>query len=300
MKIMITGGSGLVATELSYLLLSNTDYEIILVSRNKAKVDENYRSYSNRVRCYTLDELLGNNKIIGLNTVVHTAFSRSENVSNIISSLEYLKKLCNFCKNTGIKRFINISSQSVYGADYELGIRENGALNPQGNYAFGKVCSEIICESVFENSEIDLINIRLSSVCENARFLKVFVDNVMNSRSIVLTAPNQTVSFIDVRDVAAALLKVINYDGECSGIYNLGSGRWCTIEHCAETVIEVALKRYGLENGKIEIVNDRCNQKVGMNVDKFKQKFDWFPEFDLTFMIKSLFEMLVCAKGGGN
>lgn len=299
MRIVITGGNGLVATELTHILLSHTNYDIVLISRNTSKVNKVYENYIDRIKCFTLDDFIESGLCHEIEVVIHTAFSRSENPKEIVSSLKYLTTLCAWSKRTKVKRFVNISSQSVYGTDYKLGITEDGLINPQGYYALGKISSEYLCEAVFKDSGIQLINIRLSSVCENARFIKIFVENVLTSKPIIVSAPQQIVSFLDVRDVATALLKVIEFKEDCSGTYNLGSNEWYTILQCAETVIEIAKKNYELTTAMIKISESGNNQKVGMNAEKFRSTFDWNPEFTLYDMIISVFEMLKFINRGG-
>lgn len=300
MRIVITGGNGLVATELTHLLLSHTNYDIVLISRNTSKVNKVYENYIDRIKCFTLDDFIESGLCHEIEVVIHTAFSRSEDPKEIASSLKYLTTLCAWSKRTKVKRFVNISSQSVYGTNYKLGIKEDGLINPQGYYALGKISSEYICETAFKDSGIQLINVRLSSVCENARFIKIFVENVLTLKPIIVSAPQQIVSFIDVRDVATALLKVIEFKKDCSGTYNLGSNEWYTILQCAETVIEIAKKNYELNSSPIEISENGNNHKVGMNTDKFRTTFDWNSKFDLPDMIISVFEMLKFVNGGGN
>lgn len=298
MNVLITGASGLVATELILNLLDSTDYELLLVTRDKKKLEERYEDNLNRIKVLTLEEL-ATEKSCRFDVCVHTAFSRSSDGGQIASSLLFLQQLCKICTEQKVATFINISSQSVYGNDYTPGTAEDGVCAPSYMYALGKYSSELICEEAFCRTSTKVYNIRLSSVCENARFVRIFVENALKCMPITLTAPQQTVSFIDVRDVANALSLLIKSRNAQSGIYNLGTGEWYTIRKVADTVKRIGEKKYGVSNVEI-IENDNGTlTQIGMNVDKIKSTLDWTPEFTLDDMIISLFEMLTSVNGGG-
>ncbi len=297
--IIISGASGLVATELASNLLRETTHQLILLTRNKATLIDRYCGYGERVRLFSMDELADMRLIDGENYVcIHTAFARSSEGWAIAESIDYTRKLAEICRDLQISKFINISSQSVYGDDYISGVPELAKCNPSYLYALGKYSTEVICSLVFESVATRLYNIRLSSVCENARFMKVFVDNAINGRPINIVAPNQTVSFIDVRDVASALIAVVSADAE-EGIYNLGSGNWYTIGEVAQTVTKVGQEFYNVGSVDIDINDNGNSTKLGMSIEKFSRTFHWKPEYQIDDMVKSLYEMLLNVNGGG-
>lgn len=298
MSVLITGASGLVATELILELLKATDNELLLLTRDKIKLEQRYEGKFERLKIVNLEELGGDDSL-KFDICIHTGFARSSEGAQIVSSLFFLQKLSEICRERGCKRFVNISSQSVYGNDYQLGIAEDGACSPDYMYALGKYASEIICDEAFRNSSICLYNIRLASVCENARFLTIFVENALKDVAIELTAPNQVVSFIDVRDVADALIRLINDKSAPAGIYNLGSGQWYTIKHIADIVKTIGEKEYNISN--VRIVENDCGKRthIGMNITKIESTLGWRPNYDLKDMIISIYELLTNANGGG-
>lgn len=298
MNILITGASGLVATELTLHLLDTTDDLLLLVTRDKCKLEKRYATEIKRIKIYTLEEI-SRDSAIKFDVCVHTAFARSSDGREIASSLTFLQELCAICRNRKVTKFINISSQSVYGDSYTPGIKEDGDIAPSYLYALGKYASELICEEALRKAETQLFNIRLSSVCENARFIKAFVDNALKGMSITLTAPNQVVSFIDVRDVAEALCILILDSSAVPGIYNLGSGQWYTIKQIADVVRIVGEKYYGIKTLTVDVKDNGQTNQLGMNVDKIKSTFSFMPKYGMTEMIRSIFEMLTNVNGGG-
>ena len=227
MKIIITGAGGLVATELITNLLKDNRNQLYLISTHVETIEDRYSECKSRVNCFTLNSFAeyinSNNNVFDI--CIHTAFARSGRGDLIVSSLDFQRKLLSLFNAGNLKTFINISSQSVYGKMTEPLWTENAPLDPDYLYAMGKYSSEVITELFLKNSGIRWTNIRLCSVCENARFVKVFVQNAINGTPIHLTAPEQGCSFIDVRDVANALETLIQHQ-ELLGdrhVFNLGA-----------------------------------------------------------------------------
>lgn len=299
MKTVISGGSGLVATELAFKLLNETNCRICLLSRNPETIGERYKDYANRVECYGND-MLDKVKSDDDTVVIHTAFARSSRGQEVAESLKYTLRLAQWAKGRAVSAFINISSQSVYGDDYKSLIAEDGLCKPDYLYALGKYASELICEGIFNGDKTNLVNIRLSSVCENARFLRIFVQNAIEGNPIKLTAPSQSVSFIDVRDVAEALSRVIGNAKTVRGTYNLGSGKTYTIKEIADYVVKIGKEDFGIEN--ISLITEDSGKKtqIGMNADYFSNTFKWSAQYSICDMIRSLFEMLMNVNGGGS
>lgn len=299
MKVLITGASGLVATELISLLLSaDNSTELILVSRQPNLISDRFSAYRDRIASITFEQLINGNTATP-DICIHTAFARSSSGDQVVESLDYTFRLCTWVREKQVKRFVNISSQSVYGNSYQPLADESTPCAPSYMYALAKYSAEKICQSIFTDSNTALLNIRLSSVCENARFLKVFVENALTGRPIVLTAPNQIVSFIDVRDVAEAIQQIIFSPVFTPGDYNLGSGQIYSIKDVSLLVKEIGEQNFGMSNIDIQVNDNGADSRVGMNIAKFTKAYNWHPRYDIVAMISSLYKMLTNINGGG-
>lgn len=296
LNIIITGATGLIASNLTKNLLANTDYHLILVSREPKRIRQSFAGKENRISAITIDELAGQ-AATGLlehaDVCVHTAFSRSKNDRQLAESLEYTRIICHICKKLNVSKFINLSSQSVYGNDYPLGITEEYPCAPSYMYALGKYCAELICETTFENTNVNVYNIRLASVAEIARFFYKFIINIMAGTEITVTAPHQTVSFIDPRDVVGALTSVIESKHAESGCYNLGTGLWYDISTVAGIVKRIGTEKFGIKGIKISETDNGTTTGVGMNVNKFKQTFNWEPLYSFDDMVIAAYNLIM-------
>ena len=292
-NIIITGASGLVATQLTLDLLNNTQHYLYLVSTNSTALKDRYAGFTKRIKCCTLDSFSDYAKASGerFDACINAGFARSSLARPLVDSLEFTYKLVTLIKELGVDKFINISSQSVYGKETEPLWTEQTPLDPDYMYALGKYNTELITRIVLTDSNVKWTNIRLSSVCENARFMNVFVKNALSGSPIHLTAGNQVCSFIDVRDVSSALIKVIESDiNHFAEAYNLGTAEMFSIREIAEKVKRISDMMYDTSVVITEEANEN-NITIGMDNTLFKKTFNWEPSYSMDDMIISLFEM---------
>ena len=300
-NIIITGASGLVATQLTLDLLNNTQHYLYLVSTNPTALKDRYAGFTKMIKCCTLDSFSDYAKASGerFDACVNAGFARSSLGRPLVDSLEFTYKLVTLIKELGVDKFINLSSQSVYGKETEPLWTEQTPLDPDYMYALGKYNTELITRIVLSDSNVKWTNIRLSSVCENARFMNVFVKNALSGSPIHLTAGSQGCSFIDVRDVSSAMIKVIESDSNhLAEAYNLGTAEMFTIREIAEKVKQIGDTMYGTSVVITEEANDN-HIKIGMDNSLFKKTFNWEPSYSMDDMIISLFEMKTNVNGGG-
>lgn len=297
--IIITGASGLVASQLTNDLLDKTDYRLLLISTHPDKIAKRYKASHDRIFCLSLLDLAKYiDEGLSVDCCIHAAFARSSDGTQLVSSIEFTTSLIKLLQKVQLKTFVNISSQSVYGKDQNLS-KETTPLNPDYLYAFGKYTTEVITKIMFENSSVNWTNIRLASVCENARFMNIFVKNALAGIPIHITAGDQGCSFIDVRDVSSALQSMIeSKDSHFSETYNLGTCAIYTIRQIAEKVKNIGDKSYGTSVIITEEKSNNC-QKVGMDNKLFSETFNWFPAYSIDDMIISLYEMNTNFKGRG-
>ena len=299
-NIIITGAGGMVATELAFNLLKCEDISLYLLSTDPQRLEPRYED-RRRVRCFSLEDFssFAGQRNLEFDALIHTAFARSEDGKSLMSSLEYQKSVLELVLNYHIHSFVNISSQGVYGMKNPPLWNEDSPVTPESMYALAKSASEVITEAALnQKSDVNYTSIRLSSVCENARFLSIFVKNALAGISIKVFGGSQKCSFIDVRDAAEALTALIDSASEVkfAPVYNLGTGKMHSVQELAEIVKKVGTERYGLDV-KLEQVPSDLSYEVGMDSGRFMETFSWSPRMSIEDMVISLFELHL---GGGN
>ncbi|MDO4564017.1 MAG: NAD(P)-dependent oxidoreductase [Clostridia bacterium] len=288
---IVTGASGLIASELICQLQNSCQCTIYAVSSDPHKLLGRYAN--NNVICLSLDELKKRieQERLHFHALIHCAFARSKSGRDIASSLDYLESVLGVVKSGCISAFINISSQSVYGQSEPPLWSESTPADPDYLYAMGKYASEAMTNAALSDTNVRYTNIRLSSVSENARFLAVFVRNALKNIPIKVMGGTQSCSFIDVRDVAEALTLVATLADSMAlrKVYNLSTGVTRTIAELAEDVRRIYKTKY---NGNAVIINEEFDVKleVGMDNTLFCNTFNWAPRYGYDDMIEALFD----------
>jgi len=281
-----------VATELIQKLLERGDSHIYAVSTKPNILCSRYQD--KKITVLSLDALskrLLDKELDDIVAFVHCAFARSNNKKEIADSLDYLKKILCLVKRHRVGAFVNISSQGVYGQKHKPFWREETPADPYDFYTIGKYFSELLVNTALDGSDINFTNIRLASVSGNARFLNVFVENAFYGRPIKVVGGEQRCSFIDVRDVAEALILLIYQADQIKWktVYNLGLGNNRTVNELAERVKFFFEQQY---NRKVLIEKEKATLffEIGMDNQLFCETFNWNPKFDYDDMIQSLLE----------
>ena len=296
--IAISGASGLLATELIHMLLKADEYEVYAITGSIEKLRQRY-SDEERVHPCTLDDFGKSFADRDFYSFVHCAFSRSSDSSAVASSLDFGTHFALLARAVKPVSFINISSQSVYGENENIPWTEDAVPSPNYLYAMGKYASEKITEGIFAGTGINATNIRLSSVSENTRFLSIFCKNALAGVPITVQGGKQVISFIDVRDAASGLAKVIEASRgiEFKPVYNLAFGEMRTIGELADDVKRLCMQHYEVDV-VVDTVPSDIVQLVGMDNNLFKNEFSWEPRFGYDDMIESLLNLHKDCGGG--
>jgi len=223
-----------------------------------------------------------------IDVLIHTAFSRGENLSGLANSIHLTESIINLVNTRDIRSLINISSQGVYKT-LEKGetVAEDGLLEPGTAYGLAKLCVEKMislgCTKKFSN-------IRMASLARNARFLDFFVSQVLSGKSLSITTPNRYASIMDVSDAVTGILSVAGID-ESSRLttYNLGPGRQRSILDYANLVNKVA-QDFGFHPVPISIEDSGINTAICMDCSRLKGQTKWDCQIDDEMMIRKLFE----------
>ncbi len=292
-KIMITGAGGFLGNELLNQLSKDPKYKIIALT---SKEDKIYRRFSNNksITCYNLYDI--NNKSIpwsDIDMIIHCAFARSYEGHSLANSLDFTTSLLLKAKNEGVKGFINISSQSVYGGHSNPLWRESLQVSPDSTYAMAKYATEIIIKIICEDSQMKYTNLRLSSLVGpelDVRLVSKFVNNAINSKPIQIIGGKQILSFMHVKDAAEGLFALINIEKSIwKNTYNFGSTNRHTILEIAEIVKRIA-PEYTSNPVSIEIEEKDVHIDSGMDSSLFYNDTGWKPKYDMDAIVRSLFE----------
>lgn len=143
----------------------------------------------------------------------------------------------------GRTRILYVSSRAVYGAGWpQRTLAEDAPLQATDVYAQSKIDAErLIRESALEHVILRITNLYGMGHGHPGRsFVNVMIERIWRERRIDIMGADYCVDPLYVGDASRAMLDILRYWPEHSGIYNL-SGPTCDIEAFALTLREIAL-----------------------------------------------------------
>ena len=299
-KIIVTGGSGFIGTNLVNFLLEKKFFVINLdkltYSSNKynLKHKKNYRFF--KIDINNQKKLLSIFKkfkpVAVFNLAAETHVDRSidnpkqfiySNFVGVFNLLEALRKYNN--KNKKIK-LIHISTDEVYG-DIKPNIRsnENFKFNPSSPYSASKAGADHLVSSYVKTFNLPAV---ISNCCNNygpyqfpEKLIPKIISNILNNRSLPLYGNGlNSREWIYVTDHCQALY-VLYLKGKNGESYNVGSNINLRNIDLARTMIKIFNKK-NIKIGKkvkIQFVKDRPGHDFRYALDnkKIKTNLKWKP-----------------------
>lgn len=295
MRLVITGSSGFLGTNLILELLNSTDYNIIAFTTNPNKLKDRYLMPDGRLMVISD---IGSIKWDEVDILLNLAFPRNSDGVQMAKGLKFIADLFMVAKKRGVGSVINISSQSVYSQFRKEPASEETELNLETKYAVGKYTTELLLNSIC--NDIPHTNIRLASLIGKGfdqRITNKLVLNAIKGEPIKIEGGRQRFGFLDVRDAARGITKIISSNSvKWSTQYNLGTSESYTLDEIAKCVIEVSKEldgkdvEYKLTNDNVEI-----DQNTQLNCDLFKEQFGFETKYILKDSIEEIYRN--CLKG---
>jgi nucleoside-diphosphate-sugar epimerase len=261
--VLVTGGAGFVGSHVvdglvtaGYTVgvvdnLSTGDFANIATHINRGSVDFVKADIRDRD---VMGKLVHDvDAVIHLAAIVSVPFSLENPRLTYDVNVDGTRELLASCVRSGVKKFVFVSSCSVYGAPRYLPVDEDHPTRPISPYASSKLDGERWCEAFNEDSGLDVVVLRLFNVygprqalSEYSSVITKFLECVKRSRSLVIYGDgSQTRDFVHVTDVANAILTLVKSDN-VEGVFNIGYGRAVSIGDLAKTVLSLSGKDCGI------------------------------------------------------
>jgi nucleoside-diphosphate-sugar epimerase len=292
--ILITGSTGFLGRHLVDVLHTKDEFEIWHLARSKEKLKKIY-SYNHTF--YDHDDFEMDRIHLGyVDTIIHLGFARPHTSDEeIAKSVSFSNKLFTKASLHHSPYIINISSQSVYGADTHNAWTEKSTIQPKTNYGHAKHAVESMLRNLNSiNLHAKYTSIRLSTligVDENkVDFISKMIDFAIKNSEINVLGGNQILQRLDVRDASDALAVLLSKRKEIKNpVYNLGSNEYNSVLDTAKII-----------KNNLEVLNN--NHKVTLTIKNpeqiypslkldssiFYKEFDWAPQNTLDTSIKHM------------
>jgi dTDP-glucose 4,6-dehydratase len=207
--------------------------------------------------------------------------------SNIVGVFTILEAL----KNEK-KRFVQISTDEVFGSLMEGSANEDFVMNPSSPYAASKASAELLVRSYVTTYGIDGLITRCTNNYGPRQFLEKLIPKVIflakNNKTIPIYGSGKNVrDWIYVEDHCEAIMKVFLH-GKSGESYNISASN--EIDNI--TIIDKILNIMGKSTNCIEHVSDRPGHDFRYSLDstKIRNELDWKPKTDFETGIRKTIE----------
>ncbi len=219
-----------------------------------------------------------------MDAVVHMAAETHVDRSNLGAD-DFLRTnvagtytLLEAARQTGIKRFLAVSTDEVYGSIADGAAAETAALNPSNPYSASKAAADLLARAYWLTHKLPVVITRSSNNFGPYQYpekvIPLFVTNALEDRPLPLYGDGKNVrDWLYVIDNCAAIDLVLRKgaDGE---IYNIGAGH--EIENV--TLTRSILRHLGKPESLIKPVADRPGHDRRYALDSAKvRSLGWNP-----------------------
>jgi len=300
MRLLVTGGCGFIGAAFCrrivkqhpYLTLINIDclYPCSTVSSDLTTSKDNYTFVRGDIK--NKDLLVKILEKYNIDTVIHFAAQSHVDTSftnplmytndNILGT-HVLLEACRTWNN--IKRFIQISTDEVYGENKNNIFSESSLLKPTNPYAASKASAEMLVHSYSHSYNLPVIIIRSNNVYGPGQYpekvLPRFIFQLMDGQKLTIQGSgNQLRSFLYVEDAVDAVLCVM-FQGETGEIYNISSNDEISILQVASTLLKTFRPGELLENNITFIEDRNFNDKRYWIESEPLKKLGWKQQWDM-------------------
>jgi dTDP-glucose 4,6-dehydratase len=300
MRVLVTGGAGFIGSNfIRHYLGRHPDCEIVNLDKlTYAGNLENLRDVEGDPRYSFIkgdicDEEVVERAMEGVQAVVN--FAAETHVDRSIGDPSgFLKTdifgvhvLLERARESGLERFIQISTDEVYGPAGDAPFTEDAPLNPRNPYSASKAGGEYLARSYFITYGLPVIVTRgANNVGPNQypeKVVPLFTTNAIEDEPLPLYGSgDQERDYTHVLDHCTGIELVLE-KGDPGGVYNVGAGNHMKNIDMARLI----LGELGKPESLIAHVEDRAGHDFRYAIDSSRLRaLGWSPTYDATAAIR--------------
>ena len=293
MRILVTGGAGFIGSNFVHHVLDTHENDEIVTldaltyAGSKANLegvldDPRHEFVEGDIREQELvtDLVADVDAIVNFAAESHVDRSIEGAKPFVSTNVQGTQTLLDAANDVGIDRFLQISTDEVYGQVLDGTFSEDDPLNPRNPYAATKAGADLLANSFQTTHDLPVVITRTSNNFgprqHAEKLIPKFIQNAAAGEALPVYGDGSNVrEWIYVEDNCRALDLVLR-EGNIGEVYNIGS-------HAEKTNLEVTeaiLDAVGASDDLIEFVEDRSghDQRYALDTDKI-EALGWEPQY---------------------
>lgn len=293
-RLLITGGAGFIGSNfVRHMLAKYPDYHITNLDKltycgnmenlKSIEGDKNYKFVKGDITDTLLVDKLAKESDVIINFAAETHVDRSitDPASFVRTNVFGTHTLLEAAKKHGISRYIQISTDEIYGSILEGAFKEDDPMLPNSPYSATKAGADLLARSYFVTFKLPVIITRSSNNYGPYQYpekvMPLFITNLLEGKKVPLYADGLNVrDWLYVIDNCEAI-DVVLHKGQAGEVYNIGGGNEITNLDLTHTI----LKALGKDESFIQHVADRPghDKRYALNISKI-EKLGWTPRHE--------------------
>ncbi len=300
MRILVTGGCGFIGSNfIRYLFSEYKDVRVINLDKltycgNPDNLEDlsgnmNYRFVKGDICDGSLVEDLVGEVDHVVNFAAETHVDRSIKYPDdfVRTNVFGVKTLLEACRKKNLARFVQVSTDEVYG-DIEAGFsKEDDLLRPNSPYAATKASGDLLSLSYFRTYGFPVVIVRSSNNFGPYQYpekaMPLFITNLVEGKKVPVYGDGNNVrDWLFVEDNCRGIDAVLR-KGRTGEVYNIGGGN----QVANIDMVRKILSLMGRSEKDIVFVKDRPGHDRRYALDSSKvKKLGWEPAFGFEEGIK--------------
>ena len=303
MRLLVTGGAGFIGSNFVHHVLDTTDHHVVTLDSltyagdtgNLSDVldSERHRFVEGDIRDEQLvDELVSESDVI-VNFAAESHVDRSiQDAEPFVSTnVDGTRTLLDAAVAHDIERFVQISTDEVYGTIESGSVAEDAPLDPRNPYSATKASADLLALSYHTTHDLPVLITRSSNNYgprqHREKLIPKFITRAAAGENLPVYGDGSNVrEWMYVEDNCRAIMAVLE-NGTPGEVYNVGSDMELTNLEVTNEILDLV---DGSEE-QIEFVEDRPGHDQRYSLDGTKiRALGWQPQYKFEDALKKTAE----------
>ncbi len=296
MRLLVTGAAGFIGSNFvrmiakgqikgisSVAVLDKLTYAGVKANLSKAESISNYSFFEgdicdSKLVASVLDEV---DAVVNFAAESHVDRSINGASDFVQTNIVGVQVLLDVIKATGRKiRFLQVSTDEVYGSIESGSWTENWPIQPNSPYSASKASGELLARSYNRTHGMDVVITRCSNNYGTHHFpeklIPLFITNLIEGKKVPVYGTGENVrDWLHVDDHCRGIYSVL-MNGGSGEVYNIGGG--CELTN--NEITSLILEAMGADESSIKYVEDRKGHDLRYSVDwtKINRELGYEPQ----------------------